>query len=80
MLFSLVRVCIYYIASNLSNVCDLIAIIKSHITKSYLLFTNSCLLISGHLLYEMLAGYELTTAEPKQEHLMNFRNAPVVEV
>lgn len=34
----------------------------------------------GHLLYEMLAGYELTTAEPKREHLVNFRNVPVVEV
>lgn len=36
--------------------------------------------ISGHLMYEMSAGYELTTAEPKKEHLVNFRNAPVVEV
>lgn len=34
----------------------------------------------GHLIYEMLAGYELTTAEPIKENLVNFRNAPVVEV
>ncbi|XP_078356019.1 slowpoke-binding protein-like [Oculina patagonica] len=34
----------------------------------------------GHLLYEMLAGWELTTAEPKREQLANFRNVPVVEV
>lgn len=34
----------------------------------------------GHLLYEMLGGYELTTAEPKREQLVNFRNAPIVEV
>ncbi|KAM7449617.1 hypothetical protein ABFA07_002536 [Porites harrisoni] len=34
----------------------------------------------GHLLYEMLAGYELTTAEPKKEKLVNFKNTPVVEV
>ena len=35
---------------------------------------------SGHLLFEMLAGWELTTAEPKREQLTNFRNVPVVEV
>lgn len=34
----------------------------------------------GHLLYEMLAGWELTTAEPRREQLINFRNTPVVEV
>ena len=28
----------------------------------------------------MLAGYELTTAEPKKEKLVNFKNTPVVEV
>lgn len=34
----------------------------------------------GHLLYEMLAGWELTTAEPRREQLKNFKNTPVVEV
>jgi len=34
----------------------------------------------GHLLYEMLAGWELTTSEPKREQLTKLRNAPVVEV
>lgn len=34
----------------------------------------------GHLMHEMLAGYELTTGEPRKEHLANFRNTAVVEV
>jgi len=34
----------------------------------------------GHLLYEMLAGWECTTSEPKREQLTKLRNAPVVEV
>lgn len=34
----------------------------------------------GHLMHEMLAGYELTTGEPRKEHLANFRNTEVVEV
>ena len=46
----------------------------------FALHKRSCAYISGHLLYEMLAGYELTTAEPNKEHLINFKNAPVVEV
>jgi len=31
-------------------------------------------------MHEMLAGYELTTGEPRKEHLANFRNTEVVEV
>jgi len=34
----------------------------------------------GHLLYEMVAGWELTTSEPRREQLTKIRNAPVVEV
>ena len=35
---------------------------------------------SGHLLFEMSAGYELTAAEPETEQLVSCRFDPVVEV
>ena len=47
-----------------------------HLYKCY--YSYTC--CTGHLLYEMLAGWELTTAEPRREQLKNFKNTPVVEV
>jgi hypothetical protein len=39
---------------------------------------NSDFISTGHVLFEMCAGYELCTPQPSQGHLLDLKNYPQV--